>query len=1297
MAIQQPPSSALPTELPVVATEAPTAATPPATRIDQLTQMRDALQVQQQPQPQVVTPAIGENAITPAPSPPITDETIRGLVDQVSGYPGIDAHKAKLEKNPTLVDAYDRQVAKLPQMAQRVLNYGPVREKLLIGDSVDTGALKAITEIFGLPATVFNAMSKLNTAWYKSKGIGAEVATPEIPFEGADLRRMGSAILGVRPGELDAPKGHLQVIQRIAEELTGTVIATPILRKAIPAIRAMSEAEFARFAAQQAQQAVVSGGAAGVVRNITDNPVAELVAQLMGGTGTAVAQAMSPDKAMTVLRSIRGFFTGGNEQNMRARVENALREALAHEAKTLGAAQTARDVERLVPGVHLPLGERTQSRTVLQAQIALMEKSPEFRATMDAAREGNLDALAAALQHRMGQAAQGVTPEDIRQALIAGEGAASSGQFGPAYEAMRSTERTGQQNIGALDTEMAKVQKEARTFQAQGALQEESAQQSVEHGERVVEQTKIAAQKQQEQLARHSAMVQKHINKDMDAAQDALERHLDTLSGTSGEPQGPLRERLGGAIRAGVKKAWKALQSETGKLSRAVDPHRNIEDAAGTFYDAAVGLKSSIDANMKDIAAPRSLNNFLFSLRKRALEDKGIPFTIPPISDTMAQSVENSALDLETLVRKLGGIKTEGEELTGELRALTNRETGTTGLVNNKSGKPLQDVANAAQEAGLLDTADTQELIDVLNDSVVRGVKRYSRFIDGEQQLFARYGGDGIVQEMETAAEQLTPDDFRNVNLTFRDMMDLRSRILYERRALVGNEHARERQLLNQFEETVWNKMKLMAQKAAAEGDPSVLQRYDDFRSFYQQNIGKFTSGIGEDILARERYSAVDKIPDAELVSRAWLSGDRSRAPLQQVLAILSDNNPESTSAIDALWTYVTNDFYKKVVNQDTKAVIPKNYKAWMDRHALQLDLLPPSLRDQLTTTHGLHGVVEEVRNRANVWAQNLLGIQTTAEEQAAQKIGAAESVLKEAQKSQQAVAKQAGEDVGKAASRVDQLSRARQKVLDDAEQQFQKAKGEYLKTAVGSVMGSDNPEQAIHAILQRDTYARNRDLLALFKAAGDNDQATQGILWLIWQDFAHKNLPTGTPATAAGTPILDPGKLQQFLNEYKPVIMRAIPDQTKDLQTIATGIAMARSGEKLPSGIKGKLPPALAPDTSDIYQWAREAIGIRPVVGVSVGLAYLLNHPLIGLGILGGGLYANLWNRLHDAQKLRLVGSIFSEADAAKTVALMMTPTKKPSLFLPRIYTTMINLGVGSRTDEPGPTAQAQPQGGPQ
>src|SRR3990167_6379038 len=223
VAIQQPPSSALPTELPVVATEVPTAATPPATRIDQLTQMRDALQVQQQPQPQVVTPAIGENAITPAPSPPITDETIRGLVDQVSGYPGIDAYKAKLEKNPTLVDAYDRQVAKLPQMAQRVLNYGPVREKLLIGDSVDTGALKAITEIFGLPATVFNAMSKLNTAWYKSKGIGAEVATPEIPFEGADLRRMGSAILGVRPGELDAPKGHLQVIQRIAEELTGTV------------------------------------------------------------------------------------------------------------------------------------------------------------------------------------------------------------------------------------------------------------------------------------------------------------------------------------------------------------------------------------------------------------------------------------------------------------------------------------------------------------------------------------------------------------------------------------------------------------------------------------------------------------------------------------------------------------------------------------------------------------------------------------------------------------------------------------------------------------------------------------------------------------------------------------------------------------------------------------------------------------------------------------------------------------------------------------------------------------------
>src|SRR5262249_37587421 len=81
--------------------------------------------------------------------------------------------------------------------------------------------------------------------------------------------------------------------------------------------------------------------------------------------------------------------------------------------------------------------------------------------------------------------------------------------------------------------------------------------------------------------------------------------------------------------------------------------------------------------------------------------------------------------EIQQFVRQFGaqgGIKFRPEEWTNEWQgAIQNRQTGTSGLVNNKGGSSLQDVANAAHEAGYIETADTEALREALRDSVSMG------------------------------------------------------------------------------------------------------------------------------------------------------------------------------------------------------------------------------------------------------------------------------------------------------------------------------------------------------------------------------------------------------------------------------------------------------------------------------------------------------------------------------------------------------------------------------------------------
>lgn len=85
-------------------------------------------------------------------------------------------------------------------------------------------------------------------------------------------------------------------------------------------------------------------------------------------------------------------------------------------------------------------------------------------------------------------------------------------------------------------------------------------------------------------------------------------------------------------------------------------------------------------------------------------------------------------VELQSWIRKQGGLRLEGEELHGEFAALVQRkESGAAGLLNNRSGKSAQQLAEAAQEAGYIPTADKESLLDALRQSVNEGKGIYTQ------------------------------------------------------------------------------------------------------------------------------------------------------------------------------------------------------------------------------------------------------------------------------------------------------------------------------------------------------------------------------------------------------------------------------------------------------------------------------------------------------------------------------------------------------------------------------------------
>lgn len=159
--------------------------------------------------------------------------------------------------------------------------------------------------------------------------------------------------------------------------------------------------------------------------------------------------------------------------------------------------------------------------------------------------------------------------------------------------------------------------------------------------------------------------------------------------------------RAGGAIQDYAKPAFQKAGERVNNLFESVDPFgqtkfqipvaemtaaKNKYLGAGSFGSGASAEKALKVANEISTEA------------------------LPAVKATAsAKPSEN----LEQFIRKQGGMRSDSG-LTGESRALSNKQTGTTGLINNKSGKSSQELAESAYERGFISEPDSGMLMEAL-------------------------------------------------------------------------------------------------------------------------------------------------------------------------------------------------------------------------------------------------------------------------------------------------------------------------------------------------------------------------------------------------------------------------------------------------------------------------------------------------------------------------------------------------------------------------------------------------------
>lgn len=399
------------------------------------------------------------------------------------------------------------------------------------------------------------------------------------------------------------------------------------------------------------------------------------------------------------------------------------------------------------------------------------------------------------------------------------------------------------------------------------------------------------------------------------------------LSTRTGDKLGAILRTQAGDERAATRAAWEALNGRAVNDGVALQiPLDELQAAMKPLGRGTVGAGADARAFLNEAQNIGTMQ-------------------LPAIKAASA----NNSQTLEQAVRRMGGIRPR-DDFAGEIRGLTNKQSGTTGLVS-KMGKDVERVAEAMHERGFIPDSDPATLIDMLRGGGGRNVFAH----DITDDAFRR-GIDNAMGDLP-AAERIA------VPVPFDEFQRLRSSA-GELAAKAGNAG-------NKTEAGVLNQIKSLLEARVNDASAGNLLtgevmpqgfkgQYNAARDSTRQWYERYGGGNNIESILRKPVGQDYRLTGDEITNKLWHGGAGLGGDVTNLKRVLSDSNRDP--AMKSLQEFIMSDAASKTkASGDLGAALPKYVESRMS------GLLEAMSPDQMKSLMSVAGDIRNADAASNV------------------------------------------------------------------------------------------------------------------------------------------------------------------------------------------------------------------------------------------------------------------------------------------------------------------------------------------
>jgi hypothetical protein len=363
-----------------------------------------------------------------------------------------------------------------------------------------------------------------------------------------------------------------------------------------------------------------------------------------------------------------------------------------------------------------------------------------------------------------------------------------------------------------------------------------------------------------------------------------------------------------GDDQAAARTAWERVHGQA--LTDGVHLQLPLDDLTGAM--APLG-RGTVGAG----STARSLVDEAHNIGTEAMD------AIQPLRGAGPQSQS-----LEQAVRSAGGIRGMG----GELRDLGRKQSGTTGLVNNKSGKPLDLLAEDMHSRGFIPDSDPATLLEALRNG-------------GGRNMFASDATEGSFQRgLEASMGDAPGAELIPKAVPFAEFQRLR-RSAGELGAKVAERGSpTEAGVLNKIQELLTRRADDAANGITLSGDnitPEFLSQYNNARGMTKANAERYKGGNNITSILRKPAGQEYTLGGDEVTNKLWHGGSGLEDDVSRLKQVLTSDNHDP--ALNALRKFILTDAAgKTTAGGGLGAALPKYFESRMP--GLQEALTPEQL-----------------------------------------------------------------------------------------------------------------------------------------------------------------------------------------------------------------------------------------------------------------------------------------------------------------------------------------------------------------